>query len=124
MKKQEIEKSLEQIVFEAYKQRNEIEVFFDRYKNDLDTDVSDMQNRYVIEGCLFANFIAMMAYCKLYVGLRQAKCLTNYSPKDIMKQSKAICQMKIWVQWHFVEMTKRTRKLFADVGVDFQPKLE
>ena len=41
-----------------------LEVMFDNYKNYLDTDVSYIQNRYVMEGWLFANFIAMMAYYK------------------------------------------------------------
>ena len=123
-KKPETEKSVEQTVFGAYKQRGEIETLFDSYKNYLDADVSYMQNRYVMEGWLFANFIAMMAYYKLYVRLRQAKRLTNFSPKDIIEQSKAICQMKIRGEWHLAEMTEKTRKLFAEVGVDFQPKLE
>ena len=42
------------------KQRGEIEVMFDSYKNYLDADVSYMQNRYVMEGWLFANFIAIL----------------------------------------------------------------
>ena len=60
-------KPAKQIVFGAYKQRGEIETLFDIYNNYLDADVSYMQNRYVMEGWLFANFIAMMAYYKLYV---------------------------------------------------------
>jgi len=123
-KKKEIEKPTEQIVFGAYKQRGEIETLFDSYKNCLHADVSYMQNRYVMEGWLFANFIAMMAYYKLYVRLQQAKRLSNYSPKDIIEQSKAICQMKIRGQWHLAEMTEKTRRLFADVGVVFLPKVE
>jgi len=123
-KKQETEKPVEQIVFGAYKQRGEIETLFDSYKNYLDADVSYMQNRYVMEGWLFANFIAMMAYYKLYVRLRQAKRLSNYSPKDIIEQAKAICKIKIRGEWHLAEMTEKTRKIFADVGVDFLSKLE
>ena len=77
-----------------------------------------------MEGWLFANFIAMMAYYKLYVRLRQAKRLSNYSPKDIIEQSKAICQMKIRGQWHLAKMTEKTRILFAEFGVVFPPKVE
>jgi len=123
-RKPEIEKVLEQIVFESYKQRNEIEVMFDSYKNYLDADVSYMQNRYVMEGWLFANFIAMMAYDKLYVRLRQAKRLSKYSPKDIIELSKAIWQTKIRGEWHMAEMTEKTRKLFAEIEVVFHHKLE
>ena len=45
----------------------------------LDADVSYMQNRYVPEGWLFANFIAMMAYYKLYVRLQQTELMAKYS---------------------------------------------
>ena len=123
-KKAEIEKVLEQIVFESYKQRDEIEVMFDSYKNYLDADVSYMQNRYVMEGWLFVNFIAMMAYYKLYVRLRQAKRLSNFSPKDIIEQAKAIWKTKIRGEWNIAEMTEKTRKLFAEIEVGFPLKLE
>ena len=110
---------LEQIVYESYKQRNEIEIMFDSYKNYLDADVSYMQNRYVMEGWLFANFIAMIAYYKLYVRLRQAELLTKYSPKDIIELSKAICKVKIRGGWFLTEMTEKTIKLFAKIGIGY-----
>jgi transposase len=110
---------LEQTVFESYKQRNEIEIMFDSYKNYLDADVSYMQNRYVLEGWLFANFIAMIAYYKLYMRLRQAELLTKYSPKDIIELSKAICKVKIRGEWHQTEMTEKTKKIFMKIGIDY-----
>jgi len=118
-KKPEKEKPLEQTVYESYKQRNEIEVMFDSYKNYLDADVSYMQNRYVLEGWLFANFIAMIAYYKLYVRLRQVNLLNKYSPKDIIELSKAICKVKIRGAWHLAEITKKTRELFAKIKIDY-----
>jgi hypothetical protein len=61
-------------------------MIFDSYKNCLDADVSHMQNHYVMEGWLFVNFVAMIAYYKLYVRLRQAELLSN----DIIECSKVI----------------------------------
>jgi hypothetical protein len=121
-KKPEKEISLQQTVYESYKQRNEIEVMFDCYKNYLEADVSYMQNRYVLEGWLFANFIAMIAYYKLYVRLRKADLLTKYSPKDIIEQSKAICKVKIRGEWKLAEMTEKTRGIFAKIGIDYLKK--
>jgi hypothetical protein len=117
--KEEIAIPIEKIVYESYKQRNEIEIMFDSYKNYLDADVSYMQNRYVMEGWLFGNFIAMIAYYKLYMRLRQAELLTKHSPKDIIEQSKAICKVKIKSKWHQAEMTEKTQKLFAKIGIDY-----
>ena len=118
-KKDEKVQAFEQVVYESYKQRNEIEVMFDSYKNYLDADVSYMQNRYVMEGWLFANFIAMIAYYKLYERLRQAGLLQKYSPKDIIELSKSIYQMKIRGVWHRSEITKKTKDLFAKIGIDY-----
>jgi len=81
--KDTIETPKSQLIYETYKTRNEVEVMFDSYKNFLDADVTYMQDRHVMEGWLFANFIAMIAYYKLYVRLKQANKLSKYSPKDI-----------------------------------------
>jgi len=118
-KKIEKQKSLEQIVYESYKQRGDIETMFDSYKNYLDADVSYMQNRYVLEGWLFANFVAMIAYYKLYVRIRQAELLSKISPKDIIEQSKAIYKMKIRGKWHRSEITEKTKKMFMKIGIDY-----
>jgi hypothetical protein len=40
-----------------------------------------------MEGWLTANFIAMIAYHKLYIKLREIKKLKNFSPKDIIETS-------------------------------------
>jgi len=122
-KKNEKVKTIEQMVYESYKQRNDIEVMFDSFKNYLDADISYMQNRYVMEGWLFANFIAMIAYYKLYVRLRQAELLSKHSPKDIIEQSKAIYKMKIRGQWYCAEITKKIMYLFAKIGIDYKPEI-
>jgi len=118
MKKIEKPKPFEQLVYESYKQRNEIEIMFDSYKNYLEADVTYMQDRYVLEGWLFANFIAMIAYYKLYVKLREAELLSKFSPKDIIERSKAIYKMKIRGVWHQSEITEKELQLFAKIGID------
>jgi hypothetical protein len=106
-------------IYKAYKQRNEIEVMFDSYKNYLDADKTYMQDRYVLEGWLMANFIAMIAYYKLYVRLREANLLSKYSPKDIIELSKSIYQMKINGKWHRSEITVKTLNLFKKLQIDY-----
>lgn len=112
------EKSSEEI-YEAYKQRNEVENVFDSYKNFLSADVMYMQNRYVLEGWLTANFIAMMAYHKLYTRLRDIKKLNHYCPKDIIEISKSIYQLKINGKWQRAEMTKKDIELFKQLKIDY-----
>jgi hypothetical protein len=108
-----------QQLYEAYKQRNEIEVMFDSYKNFLAADKTFMQDRYVLEGWLMANFIAMMAYYKLFSRLKKANLLSKYSPKDIIELSKSIYQMKINGTWHRSEITVKVKTLFKKINIDY-----
>lgn len=108
-----------QEIYEAYKQRNEIETIFDAYKNFLKADVLYMQNRYVLEGWLTANFIAMIAYHKLYIRLKEANKLSKHSPKDIIELSKSIYKLKINNQWQLSEITKKSINLFKQLKIDY-----
>ena len=108
-----------QQLYEAYKQRNEIEVMFDSYKNYLDADKTYMQDRHVMEGWLMANFIAMIAYYKLFTRLKDAGLLSKYSPKDIIELSKSIYQMKIRGAWNRSEITTKTIALFKKINIDY-----
>lgn len=108
-----------QEIYEAYKQRNEIETIFDAYKNFLKADVMYMQNRYVLEGWLTANFIAMIAYHKLYIRLKEANKLSKHSPKDIIELSKSIYKLNINNEWKTSEITKKTIDLFKKLKIDY-----
>ena len=110
-RKQEVECTPNEI-YETYKQRNEIEIMFDSYKNYLDADLAYMQGRYVLEGWLFANFIAMIAYYKLFSRLKQAQLLGKYAPKDIIELAKAIYMIRIRGTWNLSEMTVKTCQFF------------
>jgi hypothetical protein len=106
-------------VYTAYKQRNEIEMMFDSYKYFMKGDVTYMRNGHVLEGWLFANFIAMMAYYKLYDKLRESKLLGKYSLKDIIEMSKTVYKLKIGGTWRLAEVTAKVRKLLAKAGIDY-----
>jgi hypothetical protein len=113
------EKVSAQILYETYKQRNEIEIMFDAYKHFLAADRTYMQNRYVMEGWLMANFIAMIVYYRLYKRLKAAKKLSQYSPKDIVEISKSIYQTKVRGTWIRSEMTKKAKDLFKLLDIDY-----
>jgi hypothetical protein len=77
-----------------------------------------MQNRHVLEGWLFTNFIAMIAYYKLFDRLRKAELLTKESPKDIIEMAKAVYQLRIRGAWNRSEIPKRIQKIFKKIDVD------
>jgi transposase len=117
--KEETEIPESQVIYETYKTRNEVEVMFDSYKNFLDADVAYRQDRHVMEGWLFANFIAMIAYYKLYIRLKQANKLSKYSPKDIIELSKAIYKLRCRGEWRISETTLKNDELFKKIGLDY-----
>ncbi len=68
----------------------------------------------VLEGWLMANFIAMIAFYRLYQKLRTAKQLSKYSLKDIIELSKSISKIRINDKWHNTETTKNTKDLLKN----------
>lgn len=78
-----------------------------------------MQNRYVLEGWLTANFIAMIAYHKLYIRLKKANMLSKHSPKDIIELCKSIYKLNINDQWKISEITKKNINLFKNINIDY-----
>ena len=92
---------------------------FDAYKHFLVADKTYMQDRYVMEGWLMANFIAMIAYYRLYKLLKDANKLSKYSPKDIVEISKSIYQTKIRDTWIRSEITKKIKDLFKLIKIDY-----
>ena len=92
---------------------------FDSYKYFLKADRMYMQNRMVLEGWLMANFLAMIAYYKLYQKLREAKQLSRYSPKDIIEISKSVSKIKINDRWHISETKKKTKDLFKKIEISY-----
>ncbi|MCO5248149.1 MAG: hypothetical protein M9887_04270 [Chitinophagales bacterium] len=63
-------------------------------------------------------FIAMMAYYKLYIRLKEQGSLSKYSPNDIIELSKSIYKLKINGDWKILEITKKTHALFSLIGID------
>jgi transposase len=106
-------------LYGIYKQRNEIEVMFDNYKNFLEADKTYMQNRYVLDGWLFVNFLAMIAYYKLYDRLRKAKLLNKVSPKDTLTWCKSIYQHKVSGkdEWRRSEFSSKHKQMFKKLGI-------
>jgi hypothetical protein len=76
-----------------------------------------MQDRHVLEGWLFVNFLAMLGYYKLYNRLREAKLLAKESPKDIIELVKSIYQVRIQGEWNRSEIPQRIRKLFEKLEI-------
>jgi hypothetical protein len=73
----------------------------------------------VLEGWLLVNFIAMLAYYRLFDRLRSAELLAKFSPKDVIEFSKSIYQTRSRETWIRSEISAKTKKIFKkiDIGI-------
>jgi transposase len=109
-----------QQIYEIYKKRNEIEIMFDCYKNFIKADTMYMQDRYVLEGWLFGNFLAMIAYYKLFERLRTNKMLNKYSPKDIIEIGLSIYKICINGEWTTAPIPRKTLSLLTKLQFNLE----
>ena len=104
-------------VFEIYKSRNEIETYFDVFKNLMGYDVSYMQNERSLEAWLFLNHISMIIIYKIYALLKKNELLSRYSPADLIEHLKYIFKIKIGNSWLTSEIDKKTMSLMKSLEI-------
>ena len=100
-------------IYELYKSRMEVEIAFDAFKNTLEADRSYMQNDQALEGWMFINYIALLAYWRILKLLVKKELLSKFSIKDVLIHLSHIKKIRINGQWHLAEITDKTKKLFA-----------
>jgi transposase len=103
-------------IYELYKSRMEVETAFDAFKNTLQADRSYMQNDQSLEGWMFINYIALLAYWRILKILVKKELLSKFSIKDLLIHLSYIKKIKINDQWHLAEVTNKTKKLLAKLG--------
>ena len=103
-------------IYELYKSRMEVETAFDAFKNTLEADCSYMQNDQSLEGWMFINYIALLAYWRILKILVKNELLSKFSIKDLLIHLSYIKKIKINGQWHLAEITSKTKKLLDKLG--------
>jgi len=73
----------------------------------------------VLEGWLMANFIALIAYYRLFIALKENELICKYSPADIVEMSTNIYKFKIGETWTLSETNKKTIQLFNKLKIDY-----
>ena len=113
-----------QDVYVEYKNRGEIEQFFDHFKNTIQADCSHMQRQESLNGWLFINHISMMSIYKLFQVLKitplnkTQKLIHRYSINDAVEHLKTIKKIK-FAPDEFVtsEINKSTKTLFKQMKI-------
>src|SRR3972149_2452474 len=103
-------------IYGLYKSRMEVETAFDAFKNNLEADRSYMQNDQALEGWMFMNYLALLAYWRILKLLVKQELLSKFSIKDLLIHLSHIKKIRINGQWHQAEITDKTKKLLAKLG--------
>ena len=100
-------------IYTLYKSRMEVEQAFDAFKNTLEADRTYMQNDRSMEGWMFMNYLALLAYWRILKLLMKKELLAKFSVKDLLTHLSYIKKIKINGEWHQAEMTAKTKKLLS-----------
>lgn len=103
-------------IYELYKSRMEVETAFDAFKNTLQADRTYMQNDQSLEGWMFINYLALLAYWRVLKLLMSKELLSKVSIKDLLLHLSHIKKIRINGEWHNAEITNKTKKLFTKLG--------
>lgn len=111
-------------IYVEYKQRGDIEQFFDQFKNTLNASFSYMQREESLNGWMFINHISMQVVYKIYLLLKtiplNKKQMLNhrYSMMDTIEHLKSIKKIKFSEQEFIIsEMDKDTKFLLGKMKI-------
>lgn len=113
-----------QDLYVEYKNRGEIEQFFDHFKNTIDASCSHMQRTESLNGWMFINHISMQIIYKLFQILKttplnkKQKLIHRYSINDTIEHLKTIKKIKFTPNEFVIsEMNKSTKVLLKQMKI-------
>jgi transposase len=98
-------------VYLGYKERMQVEMVFDNFKNLLEADRTYASSEAGIEAWMFFNHIAMMMIYDLYRNLHSNDLISKYSLKDIIQRLNQIRTIKIHEKWICSEINNKTLEI-------------
>lgn len=104
-------------IYQFYKNRNQVELMIDAFKNLISADASYMQNDFSLEAWMFINYIALHWYYILLNKLREAKLNNKFSPMDLIKFLKEVKKVRIDNKWFDAEVTTKNRDLINKLNI-------
>lgn len=112
-------------IFLEYKNRGEIEQFFNQFKNTLDASSSSMQRQESLNAWMFINHISMKVIYKIFSILKSTplnktqKLNHKYSINDVIENLKSINKIKFSEDKFVIsEINKTTKTLIHKMKID------
>jgi len=104
-------------IYEFYKNRNQVELMIDAFKNLVSADSSYMQNEFSLEAWMFINYIALHWYYVLLKKLKSSKLNNKFSPMDLIKFLKEVKKVKLNGRWFDAEVTAKNIEIINRLNI-------
>jgi len=106
-----------EIIYGFYKNRNQVELMIDAFKNLISADSSYMQNEFSLEAWMFINYIALHWYYIMLNKLKSSKLNNKFSPSDLIKFLKEVKKVKLNKKWYDAEVTASTSDIINKLNM-------
>lgn len=104
-------------IYHLYKKRMEIEVAFDIWKNNLESDKTYMRSNEHIRGYFFITFLSLHLYCQIINHLKNKDLLKKYSVQDVLLLLSKIYSVRLGATEITAEIPKKTRTLLTKLEI-------
>ena len=104
-------------IYGFYKNRNQVELMIDAFKNLISADSSYMQNGFSLEAWMFINYIALHWYYVLLNKLKSSELNNKFSPTDLVKFLKEVKKVKVNDKWYEAEVTAKTTEIINKLNI-------
>ena len=103
--------------YEFYKNRNQVELMIDAFKNLISADSSYMQNEFSLEAWMFINYIVLHWYYVLLNKLKETKLNNKFSPMDLIKFLKEVKKVKLNGKWFDAEIITKNLEIINKLNI-------
>ena len=111
-----------QIIYNLYKQREEIEQAFDAMKNELENDKSYLNDDDSLRGYFFVSFLSLYMYYSIFVLIRAADLTNKLSVKDVLLKFSKVYKIVGEKKESLSEIPSSVEKIDMLLGTNIFPK--
>lgn len=106
-----------QEAYNLYKQRVEVELAFDAFKNTIEADKIYLQSRESVAGYFFVCFLSLYLYARILNHLRMKKLVDSVSMGDVLTQLSKVYRVRVESRDVWSEVPKKVRVLIEKLDI-------
>ena len=111
-----------EVIYNLYKQREEVEQAFDAMKNELENDKSYLGDDDSVRGYFFVSFLSLYLYYSIFVLIRAADLTSKLSVKDVLLKFSKVYKIVRGNKETLSEIPSGAEKIDEMLGTNIFPK--